>query len=56
VYRENDIEVIACAIVYYETEGCDHGRQVRNMFTRILWRHEYVILCSSAAAAEDSVW
>jgi retron-type reverse transcriptase len=37
VYRLKDIEVVACAIKCYETEGCHHGRRVRSMFTYSLF-------------------
>jgi hypothetical protein len=37
VHRIKDIQEVAHTIECYETEGCDHGRQVRSMFTYSLF-------------------
>lgn len=37
MYGIKDIQEVAHAIKCYETEGCDHGRQVRSMFTYSLF-------------------
>jgi hypothetical protein len=56
VYRVNDTQVMARAVksIMKLKVAILGGRYI--IFTCVLWRHKSVILCSSLAAAKDSVW